>query len=197
MLVTIPIPHCSWPVLCLALNCSFKNLPSLATPLLSQWQASHFSQSPHLWVLAVLAFSPLVLQCNYLTAYCLPHLPGLSVLENSWSLHTDKRTNITPCWTPYAPLDAFGKQQHTCIIVHRYEHWKSDNVHIQVFHCNVQHSWSRIPSCSETPIQNCSRIQGQHLQQNEEISAPLWGFTCGCWYLPWFSSYARWNMKSV
>lgn len=43
--------------------------------------------------------APLVLKYNYLTA----HLSGLSVLENSWSLPGDKRTNFIPCWTPYAP----------------------------------------------------------------------------------------------
>lgn len=58
--------------------------------------------------LQVCLSTPQVLRCNYLTAYCLPHLPGLSVQENSWSLPSDKRTNLIPCWTPYAPLDAFG-----------------------------------------------------------------------------------------
>ena len=58
--------------------------------------------------LQVCLSTPQVLWCNYLTAYCLPHLPGLSVQENSWSLPSDKRTNLIPCWTPYAPLDAFG-----------------------------------------------------------------------------------------
>lgn len=58
--------------------------------------------------LQVCISTPQVLRCNYLTAYCLPHLPGLSVQENSWSLPSDKRTNLIPCWTPYAPPDAFG-----------------------------------------------------------------------------------------
>lgn len=103
-------PHCSQQVLCLALNCSFKQqLPSLTTLSPPQGLASHFSESPHLWFLADLAFSPLVLQCNYLTAYCLPHLPGLPFLENSWSSPRDKRTNLITYWTPYAPPDAFGE----------------------------------------------------------------------------------------
>ncbi len=180
-----------------ALNCFFKHqLPSLTTSSPLQGKASHLSRSSHLWVMPALPFSPLVLPCEYLTAYCSPHLPGLSVPENSWPLPSDKRTNLITSWTPYAHRIFLVRTETyiTCFIVQMHERWKSDYGHAWINYFTVTYGTHGVELHHAV---SCSCIQGKRSQQNEDISAPLWGFTCSCWYYTWFASHARWNLKSL
>lgn len=112
---------------------------------------------------------PLVLQCNYFTACCLPHLPGLSVLENSWSLPEEK----VQTWSLAGPrmhhLMFMVERQHACFTLLTTVLLQCPTFMDQ----NFIMQWN-----SNTEL---FYIQGQHLQENEEIPAPLLGFTYDCW----------------